>query len=425
MAKKAGSATRRTPEEVPGFIGPNDCFVTDNVISSARNLVDGFPLTPINFADLCELIEMAILHDRIVMTIPALHDSAMEGLMDAKIVTSTMFKEATPPNEEDVDVLKPVYTLCLRTLKEGGTFGRGIIDKPDTQKEALEHALVRIQIGLLMLDVDHGHRTVTRGARKYVDEIRTLYKVFTDYADAVFDAAQHFHVHAYAGASELPFAIGKTTSSIPRRLYEELRQLHQERFDRVLVSAGYRSYAIPPFAQIVLSRCKKREDIVPQILRAREEFQKFRTTCTDYALRIRQAAEGGTVKDIVDLQNGLDRGIEVLTKKVKAASVDHRFTYRLWNLLKAASPWGIGSNVLDALKDHDIERQHLRAVNGLMDVWKKLQGASAYEVILRSPLFPNEFEPEEFKAFAGYLQHVRRRFPVGVEHQSPSTSDAN
>ena len=85
--------------EQTGTIGPNDCFVIDNVMSSPRNLIAGFPLTPINFADLCELIEMAVLHDRIVMTLPTFQDSALQVMLDEGIVTSTMFKDATPPDE--------------------------------------------------------------------------------------------------------------------------------------------------------------------------------------------------------------------------------------------------------------------------------------------------------------------------------------
>lgn len=400
--------------EETGKIGPNDCFVTDNLISSSRNLIDGFPLTPINFADLCELIEMTVLHERIVMTLPTLEGSQLDAMLDDGIVTSTMYADATPSDEADKRIVAHIYEQCLRTVSQGATFGRGIIDKPESREESLRRALTRIEIGEMMLSVDYGRREVEPDAVESFDILRETYLVFQDYADAVFDAAQHFHVQAYAGTSECPYAVRRTARSVPLALYEELRKLHKDRVDRFLVSAGYETYEIPPFALMVLSRCKRREDIVPEILRARDEFAAFRQTCTTHAIRISDAVRSGTFEEVIDLQNDLDRAIGVLTKKVKASKKDSRFSYRLWNVIKAASPWGITKNVLDQLAEHDINREHLRTVNGLMDIWKKLGKASSYEAILRSEIFPNEFSRADFTAFSRYLGHVRQYLPVGA-----------
>lgn len=402
-------------DRLHGVIGSNECFVTDNVMSSARNLISGFPLTPINFADLCELIEMCTIHERIVMTLPTFQDSPLEILLSESVVTSTMFKDATPPDEAGKKLLKNVYELCLRTLEDGATFGRGIINKPESHEEALKQALTRIEIGEMVLNVEQGRQKVEPEAEEGFRKIHDLYQVFKDYADAVFTAAQRFHVHAYFGTSELPYAVERTIKSVPIALYNELRKLHKDRIDKFLISAGYKSYDIPPFALIVLGRCKSRDDIVPEILRAREEFSKFRETCTAHAARIRNAAESGTLGDIIDLQNDLDQAINVLRKKVSASSKDSRFVYQLWNIVKAATPWGITKNVIDRLQEHDIDRQRLRAVNGLMDVWKKLRKGSSYEAILRSELFPNEFREEDFEAFSQYLGHVRQYMPVGMK----------
>jgi hypothetical protein len=399
--------------EERGAIGPNDCFVTDNVMSSSRNLIGGFPLTPINFADLCEFIEMAVLHERIIMTLAAFQDSPLEVMVDEGVVTATMFKNATPPGEAAARLVSEIYEKCFDALSTGATFGRGIMDLPDSYEEGLKQSLDRIKIGEMMLAVDVGKSQVEPDAVEAFGRLRQTYKIFTDYADAVFGAAQHFHVNAYAGASEIAYAIQRTVHSIPSALYGELRKLHKDRVDRFLASAGFATYDIPPFALIVLSRCKRREDIVPEVLRAREEFRKFRETCTEHAIRIRDAAERGTTDDIIDLQNDLDRAIEVLTKEVKASAKDSRFVYRVWDVVKVASPWGITRNVLDRLVEHDISRQHLRTVNGLTDIWKKLKKASSYEAILRSDLFPNEFAADEFAAFNAYLRHVRQYFPVG------------
>jgi hypothetical protein len=150
-------------------------------------------------------------------------------------------------------------------------------------------------------------------------------------------------------------------------------------------------------------------------MKAREEFSKFRETCTAYAVRLQDAAKGGTQKDIIDLQNDLDKAIEVLTKKIKTSSKDSRFVYQLWNIVKAATPWGITKNVIDRLKEHDIERQHMLTINGLMDVWKKLKKGSSYEAILQSDLFPNEFSEKDFGEFQSFLQHVRQYLPVDTK----------
>lgn len=395
-----------------GTIGPNDCFVTGNVLTSARNLVDGFPLSPINFADLCEVIEMAVLHERIIMATPSLQDTPFDVLLREKIVTSTLGKAIS--NESDKKLLGTILLRCVRTGVKGGIFGLGIAHKPFSHERGLEVAINRIRVGTLMLEVEHGGVTVEPDYMETFNELRETYQVFKDYGDAVFDAAKHFHVHAYAGTSELPYAIDKTRKSVPMALYEELRKLHKDRVDRLLVSSGYKTYNIPPFALIALSRCKSRDDIVPEILRLREEFRKFRETCTTHAERIRDAATRGTHGDIIDLQNDLEKAIEVLTKKVKSSTKDSRFTYQLWNILKDLTPWGITRNVIDRLQAHDIDRQHLRTVNGLMDVWNKLQDAHSYEAILRSDLFKNEFSEEFFSAFSGYLVRVRKYLPVGL-----------
>jgi hypothetical protein len=394
-------------------IGPNDCFVTDNVMSSARNLVDGFPLTPIAFADVCELIEMAVLHERIIMTLPTFTDSPLEAMLDAEVVTSTMFANVTPPTEEDKQFVSDIYRKCLETLEHGAIFGRGIIDKGESGEEQLSRAVTRIQVGELLLSVDYGRREVAPEAEAGVARLRGMYRVFQDYADAVFNAAQHFQVHAYVGTSEIAYAVQRTARSVPFRLYDELRKLYQDRVDRFLAASGYATYDIPPFALIVLSRAKRREDIIPETLRARDEFRAFRETCTAFAVRLRDAAQGGAADDIIRLQNDLDRAIQVLTQKVKASDNDSRFTYRLWDIVKAASPSGIAKNILDQLKTYDIERRHLQTVNGLMDVWKKLRQASTYEAVLRSPLFGKEFSPAEFAAFREYLGRVREYLPVG------------
>src|SRR5215510_13660185 len=356
---------------------------------------------------------MAVLHERIIMTLPTFQDSPLYPLLQEGVVTSTMFKNATPPDESDKRFVQDIYERCLKTLEEGAQFGRGIMHVPDSHEEGLKQALDRIKIGEMMLAVDFGKSRVERGAVKAFGKLRQTYKVFTDYADSVFDAAQHFHVNAYAGASEIAYAIQRTVHSIPSALYEELRKLHKDRVDRFLASAGFATYDIPPFALIVLSRCKRREDIVPEVLRARDEFRKFRETCSEHAVRIRDAAESGTTEDIIELQNDLDRAIEVLTKTVKASAKDSRFVYRVWDVVKIASPWGITRNVLDRLVEHDINRQHLRTVNGLMDIWQKLKKASSYEAILRSDLFLNEFAADDFASFNDYLGHVRQYFPVG------------
>lgn len=400
--------------EEQGKIGCNDCFVTDNVMTSARNLITGFSLTPINFADLCEVIEICVLHDRVVMTLPTFQDSPLEDLLSEGIVTSTMFKDATPPDEAGKQLLKNIYELCLRTLEEGATFGRGIINMPESHDEALRRAVTRIEIAEMVLSVEHGGREVTPEAKEGFRKIRDVYQVFKDYADSVFEAAQHFHVHAYLGTSELPYSIEKTIRTMPLSLYDELRKIHKERVDQFLIAAGYKSYDIPPFALIVLSRCNSRDDIVPEILKAREEFRKFRETCTAHAIRIRDATQGGTHGDIIDQHNDLDEAIKVLRRKVTTSSKDSRFVYHLWNIVKEASPWGITKNFIDHLKAHDIDRQHLRSVNGLMDIWKKLRKGSSYEAILRSDLFPNEFREEDFDAFSTYLSHVRQYLPVGT-----------
>ncbi len=396
-----------------GAIGSNDCFVTDNVISSARNLISGFPLTPINFTDLCELIEMCIIHERIIMTLSAMQDSPLETLLSEGIITSTMFKDATPPDVTGKNLLKNIYELCLRSLEEGAVFGRGIIDKSESYEEAQKRAIARIKIGDMVLSVEQGMKELAPEAAEGFRKIRDLYQVFKDYADAVFTASQNYHVHAYFGASELPYTIERTIKSVPLSLYDELRKLHKDRVDKFLISTGYKSYDIPPFTLIVLGRCKSRGDIIPEILNAREEFRKFRETCTLHSSQIRHAVESGTFGDIIDLQNDLDQAINTLRKKVSASSKDSRFVYRLWNIVKEATPWGITKKVIDRLQEHDIDHRHLGTINGLMDVWKKLRRGSTYEAILRSNLFLKEFREDDFETFSQYIRHVRQYMPVG------------
>lgn len=396
-------------------IGYNDCFVTDNLISSARNLISGLPLNPINFADLCELIEICILHDRIVMTIPTIMKSPLEILLKEGIVTITRFIDVPFQNEHEKKLLKNVSDSCDTAIKDGSFFGLGVLDSLESPEESVRQAINRITVGEMILGWEQGILKLEKGADKDFQDIQKVYQVFKNYADAIFAVAQHFHVHAYFGASELPYAIKKTIRSIPLTLYDELHKLHKERTDKFLVSAGYMSYDIPPFAIIVLSRCKSRDDIVPEILKAREEFSKFRKTCTKFATQIHNATQSGTFGDIIDLQNDLDRSIEVLRKKIYASDKDTRFVYKLWNIIKAATPWGITKNVIDRLKDYDIDSHHLQTVNGIIDVWQKFKKGSTYEVILRSKLFPDEFHESHFDQFSRFLLQLREYMAIGIK----------
>jgi hypothetical protein len=394
-------------------IRPNDCLVTDNVVSSARNLIQGRRLTPLNFADLCSIIEMVILHERIIMTLPTLVDSPLESLVETGIISSTMFKDATPVSNHDKVYVQRIYERCLRTVQDGATFGRGIINVPESDEEETSQALTRIQIGEMMLRVQHGAE-VEPAAQESLSKLNYLYGIFTEYADSVFDAARHFKVHAYASSSEVPFSIQNTIKSTPRLLYEKLGDLYRDRVDKFLIEAGFRSYNIPPFALIVLSRCKSRDDIVPQMLRARDEFSKFRYTCTKYSKDLVDASKDGTIEDIVKLHNSLDRATEVLTRKIKATDSDSRIVYRIWNIVKAMSPLEVSVNLIDQLKSYGMDREDLKSVNGLLDVWVKLKKGSSYEAILRSSLFPNEFDEELFDTFDQFLSHVRRYMPVST-----------
>lgn len=403
-----------TPNRSAPAIGANDCFVTDNVVSSARNLIDGTPLTPMGFADLCALIEMAVLHERIIMTLPTLTDSPLSVLLDQGVITSNMFTDNTPSGDTDKLMVQTVYERCFHAITNAGVFGSGILNKPDTHEEEIERAINRLKFANLLVHVDQGKIKVEPGAEEKLNEAKSYYSAFTDYADAVFDAARHFHVHAYAGSSETPFVVQKTVRSAPRKLYDKLRELHTDRVDQILAATGYKTYDIPPLALIVLSRAKTREDIVPQILRAREEFAAFRDTCTRHAREFDAAAKDGTIEDVIALNNDLDRAIAVLTAKTKASAKDQRFTYRLWDVVKEASLTGMGKALLGKFKEYDIEREHLRTVNGLMDIWHKLGKASGYEAVLRAGPFGREFAEEDFAAFGEFMKDIRAYVTPGT-----------
>jgi len=262
-----------------------------------------------------------------------------------------------------------------------------------------------------MLRIEGGAE-IEEGAEKYVKQFQDSIKDFNVYVVAVFDAARHFHVHAYTGVSEMPWAVRQTIASLPRRFHDLLIKLRADRTDRFLIETGYRATPIPPFAAIVLGRCKTRDDIVPQIIQAREEFKDYRATGTKYARELRDAAAGGTYADIERIHTEIERGFELLAKKAAQPARDSRLVYRVWDVVKAASGLGILKNAIDKLIDYDVERQTLRNVNGLLDVWMKFQKEAVYEPVLRSKLFPREFHEQMFTDFDEYLELVRRHLPL-------------
>jgi hypothetical protein len=289
-------------------------------------------------------------------------------------------------------------------------------------EEQHENDLTQMRGAQMLLDLETGRRQATAVAQKTVEKLRSIYAVYEDYADAVFGAARAHHVNAYAGATEIIFAVRNTVQSAPLNLYEHLKTLHVEQVDRFLAERGFRTYAIPPFASIVLSRCKRREDIVPELLRARDEFSAFRETCTHHARRVRDACLGGTHEDVIRMSNDLDRAMEVLSRKVKQSEKDRRWVYRVWDVVKELEPLGMAKSLIDKLIANDIEREHLRSLNGLMDVWKKLSKASSYERVLRSGLFPNEYMPEEFAAFSEWAESVPQVVGLRRSSDPPSPS---
>jgi hypothetical protein len=461
-----------------GF-GLNDCLVTGNLVSSAAALLAGQPLGPLNFADLCNLIEITVLHERIIVATGSSNSGAhhpfegspLEAIVAGGFAKSVVDQAGRLGDGSVRHLLARIEETCEAAAFGSHIFGHDLVSLPSYKALAAKargfgeaQAFARMMVGALALRMDDKNSNfsenmrdpssrdhalfadVTRALRildgeSYEDvysgsafgkgslrlllESRKNYEVFGKYVDSVFEAAQELHIAAYAGAADTPFAVRNAIASIPQLLRDRLGSITKEINDFAR-NAGYQVYNIPPFALIVLSRCRRRDDIVPELLKSREEFASFRRTCTEYASNVDAAINSGTNEDVFKLHNELDRAIEALTKKANAVGFDTRLLYRVWNVamaagsaLFAANPLAplasIGLKVLDEWKNHDVERQALRRFNGLQDVWHKLKRGSTYQRILHSELFPNEYQGRMFAAYDelhATLQHYMR-LPTG------------
>ncbi len=384
----------------------NACMVTDPIVSSSRNLIDGSPLTPINFADLCNLIEALVLHERVIMCIPSVIGSPVEDLFKQGIICSTMFGPTIPASPDGRAYSKRVAEACSKALTKASAFGKGIIDKTETPEVEQRRAWDRLYFSKIVHRVESGAEIDPSG-QAIVAEITRAYGVYKEYVEAVYQAARHFHIPAYSGTTELFLSIENSVQCVPRVLYDKLCDLHHEKADRLLIEAGYRVVSIPPFALIVLSRCRTRDDIVPKILEVRDEFHGFRATCTSYSEKLLAAQKEGKQKDLIAIHRDFDQAIVLLTEKVEAGERDTRFLFRVWDVLKSAQLWGIAQKLIDKAIETSIEEETLARVEGIMDVWHKLAEAPAYNAVLHSDLFPGEYDERFFKDFQGFVEGVR------------------
>lgn len=135
--------------------------------------------------------------------------------------------------------------------------------------------------------------------------------------------------------------------------------------ERVMNFQGFRRVPEPSLTNILLSRCKTRDDIPDQLLTMREEFTKFRESGTKYEEHLLNAQTIGEQMDIIE---EYEQTMTSLCSKVKEKRT--KILFRLWSIVKEASTIKILTKAIDELITWDMQRQILNRYQGFIDLYR-------------------------------------------------------
>jgi hypothetical protein len=111
----------------------------------------------------------------------------------------------------------------------------------------------------------------------------------------------------------LPFLDSFHQTETPAlKIYKQVVKTHKEEVNKLLELIRPRTVYLPPLLTILLSRCENYKDIPKRLIELRAEFSPFRLEISSW---FKEFDDAKTLRDKLEIQVGLDRVIDALTKR--------------------------------------------------------------------------------------------------------------
>ena len=391
-------------EEDIGKYGANDCLATTSLLYNASTFIEGAPLTAHSFVDLCSLIEMFNIHDKVYT--PCSIPDALAPLQDAGALSNSEFD----------DLRDSLFASAVNAGQFMAPPSGNANDRAVQYKQRL-----KIFELLSTKDLEDVRTDLTPDRRAQIEMVISDFHGYKDHLEAVFTQARGEGFAVHTSVADVSLALPTLIHSAAHDLYAILAGWVTENVDTFLAREGFINATIPPFSLVVLGGWSKtRDDIVPAILRAREEFTEYRSSCLIFAERCRSAENNREVAMLcAELNNACSAFNEKIASKIAKRIAVVPWSYLVWDVVKVVEFVKAAVKSGDAAKEWDIRRRKLKLVQGVFDVWDKVQAARKYVSIWRSGIFMGEYNDADFQELKGELDQVRLRYPI----KKPPTDD--
>lgn len=156
----------------------------------------------------------------------------------------------------------------------------------------------------------------------------------------------------------------KLPTNIGMDLYRKIEEMHEEWFNKIRNYLGPTYYRLPSALALVLSKCKRYQDIPDALVSTREQFSSLRERCTLLEIDLRTAK---TIEKQIKIILEIESCREAVAKQ--ALVNKPRISNRLFDILKHIDPIKMATEAIDQAKEYDLEREALIKIPSYFDLW--------------------------------------------------------
>jgi hypothetical protein len=189
-------------------VGSGDAFITDNLISSANVPLQRNAPNVLSMVDLCQLIESAIMYERLVTTgLGSMTNPLGEKLQEEGIVVSPLIApERTgllPMDAAGKALFNQTLATALQNIEDAGVFGAlPLLADENTAVEVLEGAFY---VSTRMAGLRSGTLQADDKVLAMLEaRVTPLLEKHATYGRLYADLAQMYEIPVYRGAAEQP-----------------------------------------------------------------------------------------------------------------------------------------------------------------------------------------------------------------------------
>lgn len=160
------------------------------------------------------------------------------------------------------------------------------------------------------------------------------------------------------------FKEASTNSAFTRRAYSEIASAHRELANKLQSWTTMNSVEVPPLLGILLSRCKSRSSLIPQLIAMRTEFSDLRVSLRDTQKSFDTAASLTGQMRAVERIEMIRR--DLLAKATKSTTTS--IVQRTWSVVKKGSISGSLMQLADLTLELGRERRLLGGLRRFVDI---------------------------------------------------------